>query len=190
MEDTCCWHLGCHYCCREPQGGSSPCPALPAVPLSGAPSSSNWVLQRLHWDCPLSGIVAKLTDLFPLACQQSNYGGQTHRLRFCSFCVSVKNRRGPWLTFFVEVAIGEVGDCERIKFTTMLTQNNLFGRIKSPRMRDTESLWAISEPVWTPHKTVWFHTLPCQRRNELSDILRLLCWKKLYGAALLQSLRV
>lgn len=90
MEDTCCWHLGCHYCSRELQGGPSPCPALPAVPLSSAPSSSNWVLQRLQWDCPLLGIVAKLTDLFPLTCQQSNYGGQTHRLRFCSFCLLVK----------------------------------------------------------------------------------------------------
>lgn len=25
---------------------------------------------------------------------------------------------------FVEVAIGEVGDCERIKVTTLLTKNN------------------------------------------------------------------
>lgn len=35
------------------------------------------------------------------------------------------------IDFFVEVAVGEVGDCERIKFTTMLTQNNQFGLIKS-----------------------------------------------------------
>lgn len=32
---------------------------------------------------------------------------------------------------FVEVAIGEVGDCERIKVTTILTKRNQFGWIKS-----------------------------------------------------------
>lgn len=32
---------------------------------------------------------------------------------------------------FVEVAIGEVGDCKRIKVTTILTKNDQFGWIES-----------------------------------------------------------
>ena len=36
---------------------------------------------------------------------------------------------------FVEVAIGEVGDCGKIKITTTLTKNNQFGRIKSQNER-------------------------------------------------------
>lgn len=143
MEDTCCWHLGCHYCCREPQGGPSPCPVQPAVPLSSAPSSRNWVLQRLQWDCPLLGIVVKLTDPFPLTCQQSNYGGQTHRLWFCFLCLLVKiGAAHDWI--FVEVAIGEVIDCKRIEFTTMQTKNKQFAWIQSLKGRH----WVIVSYNW------------------------------------------
>lgn len=166
MGDTCCWHLGCHYSGGEPQGGSSPCPAPPAVPLSSTPSSSIWVLQRLQWDCPLLGIVAKLTDLFPPHLSAIKLWWTDPPTMVLFLLSAGKKSALPVIDCFVGVAVGEVGDCKRIKFTTMLTENNQLGWIKRLRGRHWVSVSQESASV-NPvlYINLSYHTLSSKTGN-------------------------